>query len=125
MTVIKTTKIAPPNSQVVIVDPKAKHVDVPQWQELAPFIATSSCILVLCYPEVEGETEIALGNAREVDPGSTPIFDGLLLTPSRILAIETVEGEPIFEMPTADVQTKLRIWSDAIKWPTKIMVGIE
>jgi hypothetical protein len=66
-----------------------------------------------------------LGNAKEVDPGSTPIFDGHLLTPSRILAIETVEGDPIFQMPTADVQTKLRIWSDAIKWPTKIMVGIE
>ena len=125
MTGIKTTKIAPPNSQVVIVDPKAKNVIVPQWHELQPCIATSSCILVLCYPEVEGETEIALGKADEVDPGSTPIFDGHLLTPARTLAIETVEGDPILQIPTAGVQTKLRIWSDEIKWPTKIMVGIE
>ena len=125
MTVIKTAKIAPPNSQVVIVDPKRRKIEVPQWQELAPFIATSSCILVLCYPEVDGETEIALGTVREVDPGSKPIFDGHLLTPSKILAIETVYGDAILQIPTSDVQTKLRIWSDAIKWPTKIMVGIE
>jgi hypothetical protein len=122
---IKTTKIAPPNSQVVIVDPKGKNIKVPQWHEPQPCIYTESCILVLCYPEVDGETEIVLGNADQVDPGNTPIFDGHLLTPSRMLAIEMVGGEPVFQMPTADVRTKLRIWSDAIKWPTKIWVGIE
>ena len=125
MTVIKTTKIAPVNSQVVIVDPKRRKIEVPEYQESVPFVATSSCILFYCYPEVDGETEITLGKASEVDPGTAPVFDGHLLTPSKILAIETVYEDPILRIPTLDVQTKLRIWSNAIKWPTKIIVGIE
>ena len=121
----ETTKIAPVNSQVVIADPKNRKLEVPEYQESVPFVATSSCILFYCYPEVDGETEIALGKASEVDPGTVPVFDGQLLTPGRILAIETVYREPIFQIPTFSVQTKLRIWSNAIKWPTKIWVGIE
>ena len=122
---VETTKIAPPNSQVVIVDPKKGKIEVPEYRESVPFVATSSCILFYCYPEVDGETEIALGRAGEVDPGTAPVFDGHLLTPSRILAIEAVGGDAILRIPTFSVQTKLRIWSNAIKWPTKIMVGIE
>ena len=121
---IETAKIAPPNSQVVIVDPNGK-VDVPDWREPAPFVATSSCVLFACYCEIDGETEITLGKASEVDPGNAPVFDGHLLTPSKTLAIETVEGDTIFQMPTSGMQTKLRIWSNAIKEPTKIVVGID
>jgi hypothetical protein len=122
---VGTVKIAPENSQVVIVDPKRRKIEVPDYQESVPFVATSSCILFYCYPEVDGETEITLGNASDVDPGTAPIFDGHLLTPSKILAIETVYGDTILRIPILDVQTKLRIWSDALKWPTKIVVGIE
>ncbi len=122
---IKTTKIAPPNSQVVIVDPNGKKVEVPDYRESVPFAATSSCILFYCFPEVDGETEIILGKASEVDPGYVPVFDGHLLTASKILAIETVQGDAILQTPTASARTKLRIWSNAIKWPTKIIVGID
>jgi hypothetical protein len=38
--------------------------------------ATESCILVACFPEVDGPTEITLGPAHGVDPGDTPAFDG-------------------------------------------------
>jgi hypothetical protein len=109
----------------VIVDPNAKKVDVPDYQESVPFVATSSCILFYCFPEVDGETEIALGKASEVDPGGPPVFDGHLLTPSKTLAIETVVREPVLRTQTLGVQTKLRIWSNAIKWPTKIVVGVD
>ena len=71
---VETTEIAPRNSQIVIVDPNAKKVDVPDYRESVPFVATSSCILFYCFPEVGGETEITLGNASEVDPGSSPVF---------------------------------------------------
>jgi hypothetical protein len=121
----ETIKIAPVNSQVVIVDPNSKKVEVPDYRESVPFVATSSCILFYCFPEVDGETEITLGKASEVDPGHAPVFDGHLLTASKTLAIETVEGDTILQTPTSGVQTKLRIWSNAIKWPTKIVVGID
>lgn len=122
---VETTKIAPRNSQIVIVDPNAKKVDVPDYRESVPFVATSSCILFYCFPEVDGETEITLGNASEVDPGSSPVFDGHLLTPSKTLAIETVVRGSILRTLTLGVQTKLRIWSNAIRWPDKIVVGID
>jgi hypothetical protein len=121
---IATFRIAPRNSQIVIADPNGK-VDVPQWKESMPYLATPSCILFFCLCEIDGETEITLGNSNEVDPGVAPVFDGHLLTPSRTLAIETVVREPILRTATAGVRTKLRIWSDASKGPTKVMVGIE
>lgn len=119
-----TFRIAPRNSQIVIADPNAK-IDVPQWQESKPFLATPSCILFFCLCEIDGETEITLGTAREVDPGMPPVFEGYLLTPSKTLAIETVVREPILRTATSDVRTKLLIWSNALKEPTKIWVGIE
>jgi hypothetical protein len=125
MAMTETVRVAPVNSQVVIVDPKNRKVEVPEYQESVPFVATSSCILFYCYPEVDGETEISLGRASDLDPGIAPVFDGHLLTPSRILAIETVYGDTILQIPTFSAQTKFRIWSDEIKWPTKIWVGIE
>ena len=117
--------MAPVNSQFVIVDPKMKGIEVPEYQESVPYVATSSCILFYSYPEPDGETEISLGYAEEVDPGNAPVFDGHLLTPNKILAIETVYGDTVLQIPTSNERTKLRIWSDAIKWPTKIWVGIE
>jgi hypothetical protein len=66
--------IAPSNSLIGISDVK-KGV-VPTSVPESGIAATESCILVACYPEIDGEMEITLGPTREVDTGASPAFDG-------------------------------------------------
>lgn len=78
---------APANSLVGISDVK-KGV-VPESIPESGIAATESCILVACYPEIDGETKITLGPAAELDPEDAPAFDGQLETPSCIVRIVT------------------------------------
>lgn len=116
-------RLRPPYSQVVIDDPSAK-VDVPSWRDGAPFVATGSCILFACLAEMDGETEFTLGQAAEVDPGHHPALDGILTTPGRRIALTTVWGDTILEMPTKEAQTRIRVWPNSPREPDRIVVGI-
>jgi hypothetical protein len=120
----KSRSIAPPYSQIVIVDPRGK-VDVPDWKEGALVLSTNTCIIVACFAEVDGETELTLGKMEEVDTGSEPAFEGKLKTPSRKIALETVEGDAILEARTNHEVTTVRIWANAAKQPDKVVVGIK
>lgn len=120
---IKTTKLAPLNSIIVINDPSGGAV--PKYVPDSPVMATESCIAVCCYPEQDGETEFTLGESTEVNPGRPPIFQGNLLTPSRKIVLETSELKPILEATTAQTTTLVRIWTNHRKWPDKVIIGID
>jgi hypothetical protein len=57
--------IQPAYSQVVICDPTAK-AEAPLWERDVPFVASDTCILLMCYPEIDGPTELAFGPGDEV-----------------------------------------------------------
>ena len=119
---IKTARWAPIHSLVVISDPiggaiPSHFVDI--------VTATESCIVVLCYAEVDGETEFTLGKASEVDPGKPPTFSGQLLTPSRKIIVHTTEFKTILDAPTIGVTTPVRFWARDTEWPEKVIIGLE
>lgn len=121
---ILTTRLSPPYSQIVILDPGSK-VDVPEWTKDLGVISTDTCILVACLTDIDGETEFTLGHAKEVDPGTRPTFERKLKTPTHQIALETVEGDPVLRMQTAGPEITIRIWANALREPDKIVVGIE
>jgi hypothetical protein len=120
---LTTIRAALPNSLVGISDPK-KGV-VPDALGQGGVAATETCILISCLPEVDGETEITLGTAGEVDPGGSPVFDGQLATPSGVVQVVTVEWKPLLKAPVSTVSTRIRIWTNHPKFPDKVMIGVE
>jgi hypothetical protein len=116
-------KVAPSNSLIGISD--ADKGVVPDSIPETGIAATESCILVACLPEVDGDTEITLGLAREVDPGDSPVFDGQLATPSGVVKVFTVEWRPLMEAPVSTASTRVRIWKNRPRFADEVIIGVE
>jgi hypothetical protein len=120
----QTISIRPAYSQVVICDPTAK-VEVPLWERGIPFVASDTCILFMCYPEIDGPTGLTFGNDDDVRIQGDPICERMLKTPGRQIGVETAEGDGIFRMSTKGTETMVRIWSNRSWLPDKVIIGVD
>lgn len=102
----------------------ATRREIPDIDGDASIWSTSSCIAVMCRPDVDGDTDITVGLAKEVDPGTSPLFEGQLNTPSRRIALEIVPGDKILELPVPDGRTRARVWTDGLRCAEKVIIGI-
>ena len=121
---IKKAQYTPQNAQVVVVDPKGK-VEVPKWNRDAAFVSTDTCNLFGCRPDFEGATMLTLGNMHEVDPGTPPVFQGKLKTPSRKIALESIDVQTVLEADVSGQETLVRIWANHPMSPDDVIVGFE
>ena len=87
--------------------------------------ATGACIIVGCLAEMDGQTEIVMGKAPEIDPGHRPSFDGVLETPSHVVCVWTVEWEKVLETRVPTTSTRVRVWGNHPTEPDEIIVGVE
>lgn len=117
-----STRIAPPNSVVLVEDSSGGEIPTSMKQSL--IAATDSCIAVGCRAEDDGETEITLGPCDKVDTGERPAFEWSLQTPNRKLVVRTVHGVTLLEMPVPATETRLRVWVNDPSEPDRIAVGI-
>ncbi|WP_152015430.1 MULTISPECIES: hypothetical protein [unclassified Bosea (in: a-proteobacteria)] len=102
-----------------------RPVDVPSDQPIAPVAASPSCLLVACMPEVDGDTELTIGTAADVDPGYAPGFVGQLETPRLHILVETIDDEIVLDQPVRALVTQIRIWFSHPRWPEKVAIGID
>ena len=115
-------KAAPPNSLVLISD--ARGGSVPdRFTRDQGIASTDTCVVVGCLAEIDGQTEITMGPAREVSPSAHPAFDGILATPSRTIAVSTVDWNKLLEANVPTSQTRLRVWTNRPREPDKVIVG--
>lgn len=117
-----SAKIAPPNSLLLVAGTGGG--EIPESFGGAMIASTSTCIAIGCRSEADGETEVILGRAEEIDPGDNPCFEDFLETPTRRILIRTVLGDTLLEAPVPDVRTGLRIWLNDNAEPDRIMIGI-
>jgi hypothetical protein len=123
---VKTIRIAPANSFVLVSDSRGGSVPDPnEIAHDANITATESCVVVCCLPEVDGETEITLGRAYAVDPGSSPSFDGVIPTPSGNVTVFTVEWKPVLQTDVSTMNTRVRIWKNRQRFADEIVIGVE
>jgi hypothetical protein len=74
--------------------------------------------------EQDGETEVTLGAAREVDPHHLPTFEGPLATPNGAVVVSTVEGKSILETRVPSPNTWVRVWGNHPTEPDKVIIGL-
>lgn len=118
----KHKTIRPINSLIVIED--AQGGEAPEWADGQLILASPSCIFVGCYPEPDGPTQLILGVRHEVDAAGVPAFDGMLETPSRTVAVTTVDREVLLAEDVPGTTTRIRIWPNHDRWPDRIVVGL-
>ncbi len=114
--------IAPPYS-VILVSELGKGA-VPSSMDGSVIAATASCIAIGCRSEVEGVTEMTVGSISEIGLTTPPAFSGVLATPGKIVALQTVFNEPIMEMAVQSDRTPIKIWVNDSHEPDKIFVGL-
>jgi hypothetical protein len=117
-----STRISPPNSLLFVSDTDGGKAPYPVRDAL--ILSSPSCISVACYPEQDGQTEVVLGKAHEVDPGDSPVFDSDLETPNRAVIVSTVERETVLEASVPTTRTHVRIWLNHPQWPDKVIIGL-
>lgn len=117
----RSIRVAPPNSLLFVSDSNGGKV--PDFLPERLVLATPSCISVGCLTFADGETEVTLGPAIEVNPGKSPAFDGDLETPNRAVAVSTVEREKLLEERVPFENTRVRIWVNHPTEPDKVIVG--
>ena len=114
-------QIAPPYSLVLVEDETGG--ELPDMVEGSRIAATDSCVAVGTRCEIDDETEFRLGAHPDVDPGTQPIFQGRLETPSRRLAIRSVLNEIILQTPVPLPETMIYIRVNHPTEPDQVIVG--
>jgi hypothetical protein len=114
--------LTPPNSLFVIEDQLGG--DIPDSMDNLLISATSSCIVIGCKAEDDGETEISVGSLIDVDTGEQAVFDGQVSTPSRKLVVRTVLGLTVLELTVLETKTRVRIWANDEMEPDRIGIGV-
>jgi hypothetical protein len=105
-------KVAVPNGLLFVRDSKIRDVPNTDFDDGASVYAIPTCIMLTCMVDSEGETDITIGEANQIEPSNRLLFDGALETPSCRLMLEIVPGEPILEVDVPSAKSQIRIWVD-------------
>ncbi len=120
---IESLSFAAPYCLMLVED--SSGGEEPTTMDESAIVSTESCIAVGCQCDADGETEFQLGARAEVDPGTQPIFQGRIQTPSRKVVIRSVLGDIILQAPVPGTETMISIWTNHPTAPDQVIVGVE
>jgi hypothetical protein len=115
-------RISPPNSIVFICDPSSREVDVPEYVTGQLIAATQSCISVGTLAEMDGETEISLSDVPSSAELGELVFDGMVRTPGRVVAVCNARDETLLSLPVSSVAVRVKVFANDRSEPDRIVV---
>lgn len=118
---IKTARLAPPNSLIIIEDSSGGEIPSSLNNVLLSF--TDSAIAIGCKCEFDGEINITILEAGE-NIEHPVVFDGKLKTPSGKICIRTVLGESILEAPVPAEECSIKIAVHDLLEPDEIFITL-
>ena len=117
-----SVKANPPNCLVAIAgSPTAAPRSMPSEPAVA---ATRGCVVVGCMPDCDGPTEITMGQTSAIKSDGHFIFDGMIDTPNRIVAVWTVEWRKLLEASVPATRTRVRVWVNRLIVPDEVIIGL-
>ena len=119
---MQTVKLAPPYSQIHVMDPSSR--EPVKWSRGSRLSATQSVVAIGTLAEGDGETEIRLGDNREVDPGTAPAYVGPLNTPTGVVSVRTAEDSEVLSIRVNRRRVTLRVWTNDPSEPTLVILGV-
>jgi hypothetical protein len=121
--VIHETRVAPPNSLVLVMDHTLGNVPDSMNQNLVA--STQSCVAVGTLSEADGETFLSLSDETPSRlPNRAPVFDGVLPTPSKRVSVCSVRDEPLLLLDVPASRTRVRVWANHTSEPNEIWIVV-
>lgn len=118
--------ISVPHGIVFVLDPSNRGVVIPAYVDGEVISSNPTCVSVATVPEVDGDLTLRLG--KSVTPTNKSIlvvFDGLIETPGKRLAIGTPDIDVVLEIDVSEVLTYVVIQVDDPKSPKLVCVNVE
>jgi hypothetical protein len=120
--VIHETRVAPPNSLILVMDREIGVV--PDTMNKALVASTDSCVAIGTRAAPDGETVISLSyDSPPQLPNLTLAYDGLLSTPNKYLSVCSVYLESLLELNVLGLQTRVRVWVNHLLEPDIIWIS--
>ena len=118
----QSTRIAPPNSLLVLVDGDA--CDVPNALAHGPVTVGASCVCIktLCF--ADGETFVELGDGEFDRDGLTLVHDGPFAAPTGLASVRTVDRQSVLRVTVPRGVRRVRVWVDRIDEPERVCIAV-
>lgn len=115
-----TADIAPPNSLLLIMDRSVGRI--PESMAGGPVAHTRSCVAIGTRSGQDGTTHVTLECGSRHAARETPVFDGVLHTPDRRVAVCSVLDDVILEVEVATDRTRVLILANDYTEPDEIRI---
>ncbi len=119
---LRTKLITPPNIHFYISDSNIPD-SAPLGEELEIGF-NGLCLTVPCRYEFEGSTELIVGKYQDVPKNDLLVFSGSIPTPSKKLLFHDFLSNELLSYPVIETTTQLRLWTDGLRLPERVVVGI-
>lgn len=118
--------ISVPHGIVFVLDPSNREVVIPAYVDGEVISSNPTCVSVATVPEVDGDLTLRLGkSATPADKSILVVFEGLIETPGKRLAIGTPDIDAVLETDVPDVLTYIVIQVDDPKSPNLVCVSVD
>ena len=99
--------------------------EIPESMHGSLVAATDSCVAIGTLNSSDGQSRITLSDEGPVaKENETPIFEGVLDTPARKIAVCTVGGQPVLELNVGETRTRVKIWANDPVEPDEIDIFV-
>jgi hypothetical protein len=118
---IQTARVTPPNSLLLTIsaaDPEiATNID-------GVIAATSTCVSIGTLSEMDGPTEVTLTDEDVPTDGLQQLYRGTMDTGLRRVAVQTVEGEQVVELPVPGASATITVYGSDEFEPDRIVIRL-
>lgn len=121
MTLQKFIRLAPPNSIFFFEDAVGGRSPELDDQEIRIW-ASQSTLIVGCLANMDGDTDLTVSDSEADALGELPRFQCIIDTPSRVLQVTTSELKLLMEFTVAGSRTRVRVWTNRLQEPDRIVV---
>lgn len=122
----RIVEIRPVNSIVFVHGGGDSEVPSESFEPKVSLVAaSSSCLIVGLFPEINGPTQLHIAAAEDVDPGWPAAFAGMVETSAHALIIDTVEEEIVHRQDVPLKMTAVKVWLSDHRWPEPVFIGID
>jgi len=102
-------------------------IQVPEYSEASPIACTPSCVSVRVQPDIDGGVEVCLSYVSDLERPTEMelVFDSLVETPSRAIAVVNSNDVALVNLETAGQVTNAQIWVDSVTWPSRVLIALK
>ena len=113
-----------PNAIIFLYDLASKDIQVPEYIDNVLVAANEKCISVGTQADVDGDVTIRLSS--QIDDSDKKsceqVFDGLISTPGKKLAVSTSEDDAILQVDVKGEKTQVFVWVDDSDFPGLVLI---